>query len=121
MNLLKEYKQKEQEIHDYFGYKEDWEVIPLQDNTNFFWYLNDVDDQAGHVYFAETKEQLEDLEAGNFYQDELYKQIFLPKWAFRGKDYTMITSYTGVDGNKFLRIFDNAKEIQRATNKYEIH
>ena len=48
-------------------------------------------------------------EDGNFYTEEIYKQRFLPKWVYLGKDFTMICCDTQVDGNKFLRVFDNAK------------
>jgi hypothetical protein len=91
-------------------------AIPLEDSTMFFWHLDNVDDQADFVNFAETKEQLENYNAGDYYQDEIYKQRFLPKWVYRRKDYTMVVSYPGVDGNKFLRIFDNAKEISQSIN-----
>ncbi len=31
---------------------------------------------------------------------------------YRGQDYTMISVDTHVDGNKFLQIFDNKKEVK---------
>ncbi len=37
MKLLKEYFELQTKIHDYFGYEEDWKVIPLEDSTDFYW------------------------------------------------------------------------------------
>lgn len=62
--------------------------------------------------FAETLEELES-EEGDYYEHEIYTQRFLPKWVYRGEDYTMICVDTRVDGNKFLQVFDNKKEIKR--------
>ena len=61
------------------------------------------------AFFAETPEQLDDAD-GNYYEDEIYTQRFLPKWVYRGEDYTMVCVDTHTDGNQFLRIFDNLKE-----------
>lgn len=46
------------------------------------------------------------------YSDEIYTQCFLPKWIYRGKDYTMILIDIHTDGNRFLAIYDNKKEIK---------
>jgi hypothetical protein len=67
---------------------------------------------GGEVKFAETIEALDDWEAGEYYSNEIYTQRFLPKWVYRTDDYTMICVDTHVDGNKFLQIFDNAKEVK---------
>ena len=111
MKLLNDYNQKRQEIFDYFGYVEDWAVIPLDDATQYFWQLTG-EGQGDEVRFAETVEDLFDEEAGNYYSNEVYTQRFLPKWVYRGEEYTMVVVDTHVDGNKFLQIFDNAKEVK---------
>ena len=49
---------------------------------------------------------------GDYYQNEIYTQRFLPKWVYRGKEYTMICVDTRTDGNTFLQVFDNSKEIK---------
>lgn len=95
-------------VHDYFGYVEDWVAIPLDDSSEYFWF---VDEDSGFVRFAETREILEDND-GEYYEDEIYTQRFLPKWVYRTDDFTMISVDTHTDGNKFLRIFDNAKECK---------
>jgi hypothetical protein len=36
MQLLKDYFALQQQIHDYFGYEEDWVTIPLDDATDMY-------------------------------------------------------------------------------------
>lgn len=110
MKLFDEYFKLQKEIFDHFGYVEDWVVIPLDDAREYYWTIEDGD--TGSVRFAESKELLEDEEAGEYYSNEIYTQRFLPKWVYRTDDYTMICVDTHTDGNKFLQIFDNAKEIK---------
>lgn len=111
MQLLNEYNQKRQELFDYFGYVEDWVVIPVDDATKYYWFINGGEGRNGEVRFANTTADLDDEDAGNFYSNEIYTQRHLPKWVYRGEEYTMIVVDTHTDGNKFLQIFDNAKEI----------
>lgn len=112
MKLLNNYFNLQKQIFDYFGYVEDWKVIPLEDSTEFYWQLEQDTDGSGVVRLSETIEKLEDIEAGQYYEYEIYTQRFLPKWVYRGENYTMISVDTHVDGNKFLAIFDNKKEIK---------
>lgn len=112
MKLLDQYFELQQELYEYFGYKEDWVVIPLDDGREYYWTLFEDEDGSGFVNFADTVEKLQDRDAGEYYQYSIYQQRFLPKWVYRGEKYTMISVNTHVDGNKFLQIFDNAKEIK---------
>lgn len=112
MKLLIKYLALKKEIFDYFGYVEDWKSIPLDDATDYFWQLNEISDGSGSVRFSENAQTLKDEEAGDYYENEIYTQRFLPKWVYRGKDYTMICVDTHCDGNKFLQIFDNTKELK---------
>ena len=113
MKLLQDYFALQKLIFEYFGYVEDWKVIPLDDATEFYWQLNENSDGSGEVLFSEHIENLKDIEAGEYYSNEIYTQRFLPKWVYRGQDYTMISVDTHVDGNKFLQIFDNKKEVKQ--------
>jgi len=108
MKLLDEYFEIQQKIYDYFGYQEDWRVIPLDDARNYYWFVNGSE-HGGEVCYAETEEELK-TESGQYYVNEIYTQRFLPKWVYRSKDYTMVCVDTQTDGNKFLQIFDNTKE-----------
>ena len=118
-SLLNNFFAMEKQIHEYFGYKEDWVKIPMEDRTEYDWLLiqrQPVDGTLncslgkGTVTYGEdmTAEKIAD---GACYSDSIYTQRFLPKWVYRGEKFTMIVVDTHTDGNKFLAIFDNAKEV----------
>ncbi len=111
MKLLNEYFEIQKHIHDYFGYVEDWVVIPMEDVTDYYWTLDQDETGNGFVRFAKTVEELDS--DGDYYENEIYTQRFLPKWVYRGEDYTMICVDTHTDGNKCLQIFDNDKELTK--------
>ena len=105
MSKITDYFKLRQDVFDYFGYVEDWVALPLEDSTQYVWKLTEDE-----VYFADTKEKLDDENAGDYYSNDIYTQRFLPKWVYRADDYTMVVVDTHTDGNKFLQIFDNTKE-----------
>ena len=108
MKSIDDYFALQAEIFDYFGYVEDWRAIPLADARDSYWYL--TGEGAGdEVLFADNEEDLHNDE-GNNYSAEIYTQRFLPKWVYRGKEFTMVCVDTHTDGNKFLMVFDNEKE-----------
>lgn len=111
MKLLKEYNSIRNQVFAYFGYVEDWVSIPLDDATMYHWQLTG-EGHGDEVRFADTVEDLLDEAKGNYYSNEIYTQRFLPKWVYRGEEYTMVVVDTHVDGNKFLQIFDNSKEVK---------
>ena len=104
MKLIDQYFEIQKQIYDYFGYVEDWRVIPIDDSRDYFWCVNDE-----FVRFADSKEDL--YSDGNYYENEIYKQRFLKKWVYREKEFTMICTDTNTYGNKLLQIFDNSKEF----------
>jgi hypothetical protein len=108
MKLLKDYFTMQKQVHDYFGYVEDWVSIPIDDATDYIWHLTG-EGSGDAVRFAE---KLTDFATGEYYENLIYTQRFLPKWVYRGEDYTMICVDTRTDGNKFLQIFDNSKELK---------
>lgn len=110
MKLLSDYFTLQKQIFDYFGYKEDWKVIPLDDRTDQYWMV--ILDERGGGSYCHHEEPLtkESVEAGVIYGGSIYTQRFLPKWVYRGAEYTMVCADTHTDGNKFLMIFDNTKE-----------
>lgn len=107
MKKLTEYFELQKEIFDYFGYKEDWRVIPMSDCRKYYWYVTSED--SGEVHFADSETELIN-QTGQYFVDEIYTQRFLNKWVYRGKNFTMICTDPHTDGNKFLSIFDNDKE-----------
>lgn len=109
MEMLDRYMALQNEIFKYFGYVEDWVAIPLNDCRKYHWRLDG--EGPGDVIFALTKEAIIEEDGNNVYSHEIWTQRFLPKWVYRAADYTMVVCDTRVDGNKFLSIFDNAKEM----------
>jgi hypothetical protein len=103
--LLNDYFTLQKQIYDYFGYREDWSVIPIEDATEYYWTLNST-----AVTFAESEEDLNDEHKGNYYENEIFTYRHLSKWVYRTDTHTMICVDTHTDGNKFLQIFDNVKE-----------
>jgi len=128
LKLLDDYLELQKQIYNYFGYKEDWVVIPIDDRRNYYWTIsynlkNIKNRYNWGIYYCESKKIMKDLVdcdfewernniSGSFYSDEIYTQRFLKKWAYRGKDFTMICVDTHTDGNKFLAIYSNEKEVK---------
>ena len=107
MELFEKEQEIRAEIFDYFGYSEDWRVLPFDDARCYFWRLDG--EGPGSVHFADTEAELEG-ETGNYYVNEIYTQRHLSKWVYRGEEYTMIVVDTHTDGNQFLQIFSNRLE-----------
>lgn len=117
MQLLKQYTILQKQIHDYFGYVEDWAVIPMDDCTDLYWKIIDGEAHGGKVQYAvDPKEfptdETEDEDLGEYWEVEIYTQRHLPKWVYRGAEYTMICVDTHTDCNRLLQIFDNSKELK---------
>ncbi len=121
MKLLDQYFELQNKIYEYFGYREDWVSIPIDDCRKYYWTINGTE-RNGEVVFAEgttADEALKKIEGeGEYYSNIIYTQRFLPKWVYRGENFTMICVDTQTDGNKFLSIFDNAKELSNNTSNY---
>lgn len=96
-----------EKVFAYFGYVEDWRVLPISDSRKYYWRLEG--DGPGNVKFADSIEELDSGE-GNSYENEIYTNRHLPKWVYRGTDYTMVVVDTHCDGNQLLQIFSNDKE-----------
>lgn len=99
MQKLDDYFMLRNEIFDYFGYTENWVVYPIDDSRKYYWKLSNMD-------IVEFTDLITDFDNPSY-----YNQI-LDSGVFRGKDYTMVAVDTQTDGNKFLQIFDNSKEIK---------
>ena len=108
MELLQEYFKLQKEIYEYFGYVEDWVVIPLNDGTDWHWHLSG-EGSGNFLRYASDEDALNDPDM-NYYEGAVYTQKFLPKWVYRTDLYTMVCVDTKCDGNKFLMVLDNSKE-----------
>ena len=102
MQLLTDYFELQQKIYDFFGYREDWRVIPLIDRRECYWALGEE-----AVLFAEKPLTHDLIALGNYYKDCIYRQRFLPKYVYEADGFTMISVDTHTDGNKFLAVYSN--------------
>lgn len=107
MELLDKYNALRAEIFNYFGYIENWKIIPLDDAREYFWRLDG--DGPGFLRFSETEDGLNSCD-GQYYENEIYTQRYLDKWVYRGPEYTMVVVDTCTDGNKLLQILSNSNE-----------
>ena len=117
--MFDEYFKLQKEIFDHFGYVEDWVVIPLVDHRGYYWHLwgEAHGDSIGYSEEPLTQEIIS--EGKEYYESEIYTQRFLPKWVYRAEDFTLVCMDTQCDGNKFLGIFSNDKEIKGELSKYD--
>jgi hypothetical protein len=129
----------QKEIHDYFGYKEDWSVFSMEDYTSVWWSIPDkqqdvdvviigvdkLEDYEKTIYFTDEKESSVELIAHNWnwekagmgdkcYSYEIYHQRFLPTPIYPQHDYTMILVDTHTDGNKYFMVLDNEKKLSKS-------
>ena len=119
MKLLDDQIAATEAVHEYFGYQEDWVVIPLADGRNYYWYLTG-EGRGDRVCYADTEEELAG-QTGNYYEEDIFAQCHLEKWVYRQPDYTMVVTDPNTDGNHFLTVFDNAKERQPGPSRGRSH
>jgi hypothetical protein len=111
-NLVDNYFKLQKELFKYFGYTQNWCIIPTDPCMGKYWMITGPKDQSSTsvvwspVQF--TKQTIED--GDSIYSGTIYTQRFLSKWVYRGKNHTMVSVDTHTDGNKALMIFDNDKE-----------
>ena len=109
MELLDHYFDLQAQIFEYFGYVEDWRVLPLDDCRDFYWRLDG--EGPGTVGFARTEGDLKmEADSNEYYENDIYTQRHLPQWVYRGVDYTLVVVDTHTDGNQLLQVFSNALE-----------
>lgn len=75
-----------------------------------YWRINGDGYGGGDVYYHDELEHIL-LDDEEYYGDEIYTQRFYSKWVYRGDDYAMVMVDTHTDGNRFLAVFDNSKEL----------
>ena len=109
LELIENFNKATQSLYDHVGFVEDWVVLPIDDQTDQYWIVDEAEQEW--VKYAETTEGLFSA-VDSYYLNEIYTQRFYPKWVYRGEFLTMIMVDTRTDGNKFFQFFDNAKEIK---------
>lgn len=96
-------------IHEAFGYRENWCVIPLDDRRSEHWMLVGGDD--GTCVWSPDPLTIASVKDGKtIYSGSIYTQRFLKKWVYRTTAHVLVSVDTMTDGNKFLMIFDADKE-----------
>lgn len=119
-DIVDAFEAAKQAIFAHCGYKEDWRVIPLEDTRDHFWTVDPGEKEwckhspkkEGLEYWLEEHEDEYGKYGDHLYQDEIYTQRHLPKWVYRGKEFTIVCVDTHCDGNQFLRIFRNDHEVK---------
>lgn len=127
--LLNKYNASIKAIHRFFGYKGDWTIFPIEDNTDCYWFINDDKIcfyENMEKYEAILKEYLEILEnsedefgekeefdlsniSGEYEVDLI---MLYGEYRIYEKDkYTAIIVDTHTDDNKLFSIWDNSKKI----------
>jgi hypothetical protein len=106
--LVNSYKNAEKAIHNFFGFTEDWRVLPIEDATDVYWYVD-----SGEVMYSNSKEKLAAYMAGDDEGDEIYGGEQYHGIRIDKEGSTLIGLNTQCDGNVFLMVFDSTKEIKR--------
>lgn len=88
MSIISNYNKALQDLYKHVGFKEDWVVCPIDDQTDCFWSVDVDKNGGGSVKFAETMEKFNS--DGDYYLDDIYTQRFYDKWVYRGEKYTMV-------------------------------
>jgi hypothetical protein len=111
-SLIDNFFEMQDEVFKYFGYKPDWKVIPLDPQLERHWMICGPEDKSSTsvVYSDKPFTQTSVSEGSTIYSGTIYTQRFLPKWVYRGEDYTMVAVDTHTDGNQMLMIFENKLE-----------
>lgn len=106
MKELDKYFEAEKAVYEFFGFKEGWRVFPLDDRRDYYWQASDHS-----VHYSDETEDFTDEDREPQYADDImYSRS--ASGIYRKDGYTMIAVDTGCDGNKFLAIFDNSKEVK---------
>jgi hypothetical protein len=106
MQLLDDYAKLRKQLLEYFGYEESWIVLPIEDQTDVYWSVS-----GDYVTYADSlSDYNNDEDNMKIYEDVILSGVTEKGAIFRGTEFTMIAADTQTDGNKFLMIFDNAKE-----------
>ena len=97
------------EIQDYFGYEEDWEVLPLSDEREMFWMI--VEGKTPFIIYSEKPITVESIADGDVVIGAIHGIHQTRRTAYRREDLVAIPVDTKWDGNKYLMIFDTEKEV----------
>ena len=112
MDLLRQHNEARQGLLDYFGYAEGWVVLPVEDCTTYHWFIRGSEERG--VVMSCLPEDLAGLCMSDALVADIYTLKEHSKWVYRKDDYTLILTNPHMEGNRFLSIFDNSKEVKRS-------
>jgi len=119
-SIVDNYEAAKEAVFKHTGYVEDWRSLSLEDSREMFWAVDDF--ERRWCRYSPVKEDLEYyVKTGDYsgpgadhlFEDEIYTNRHLPKWVYRGPEFTLVCCDTQSDGNQFLRIFRNDMEVGR--------
>lgn len=106
--LLSRYNELESQILNYFGYQQEWTMLPLDDMTMMYWML--ADDK---VVWSDKLLTAETVEKGMEIYDAVAYIAFnmTERWIWTKDDYTLLRVNTRSDNNHLLMVFDNSRQV----------
>lgn len=102
--MLDQYFKLQGLIYAECGYTEGCLEFALADETDKFWRVGDYE-----VLYAETAADLVDDESEMRWVEDAY--LDAGGWIFRGKKHTMVRIKSCMEGNQYLLVLDNEKEV----------
>lgn len=76
-----------------------------------YWMLVGGEGVGAQCIYSDEPFTEKSIQAGKtIYSGSVYTQRFLPKWVYRTKTHVMVAVDTHTDGNRFLMVFDAARE-----------
>lgn len=97
--LIEQHFSSEQEILERFGHERNWHVAPLDDARDSWWLIID----GSLCWWNEEPEDIEDAE---------YDGEIVNNYIHRVEGYCLVHIDTSCDGNEFLMILDEEKELK---------
>lgn len=118
---IDDYFRLREQVFAHVGYVEDWRVFPLDDMRGCWWWADPS--ECGEVRWSPSEEALRywmgdhDDEYGPYgnqlYGGDIYTNRHLPKWLYRGPEFTLALVDTHTDGNIFLMVFRTDHEVKK--------
>lgn len=117
-DVVDAYFERRLAIFKHVGYVEDWRILPIVDYRTDYWSVDEFERE--HVRFSPSREALaywlKHDDYGKYgdrlYENAIYTQRHLPRWIYRGKELTIAVVDTHTDGNQYLQLLANEREVK---------
>lgn len=105
--LLSRYNELESQILNYFGYQQEWTMLPLDDMTMMSWML-----VTNRVIWSDKPLTVEIIKDGEIYDAFAFAAFnMVQRWVWEKEDYTLLRVDTRSDNNYLLMVFDNSRRV----------